>query len=206
MVEGGFEAAARTLLHAMQNTGVVRRYKSQPFRMTEERDGIQCVPDFMFECAGNKNYVVEVKCRRYLSAKELSTLRAAEERVTAANLAYLLWTDCWPLQARLWHLMRHLRRASVLGIDERDLATVAATVERQPTSVRQLLDQGVDLDAIFATVWKGDAHINLFEPMSEETAVTANVADRGFETVLTATIDSVCWWDSLPEQRGLGRA
>lgn len=196
VVEGGYEAAARTLLQSSVNCGIVRRYKCQPFGLQTD-GGSTAVPDFIFERSDGQNFVVEVKCSRYLTERELTTLRAIETYVEAAGLRYLLWMDCWPLTSRLWHLVRHIRRAGAGAVSNEELARVVDAVAQKSMTIAELGRIGCYLDHVFAAIWHGQAHIDLLRRVDDTSLVSGDVGDRNFDLLLTARIDSVRWWPSL---------
>lgn len=60
-VEGRLENMALQMLDWLKNQGLVRRFKTQPFKLNKDEHGFEATPDFMFEDDTQNQYVLEVK-------------------------------------------------------------------------------------------------------------------------------------------------
>lgn len=193
--EGGNTAVARNLLHTMRNGKVVTRFKLEPFELSE--DGLETVPDIIFQTHDDKVYVVEVKSYRFLIEEKLEKCRAVEQKINASGMKYLLWTDRWPLNRYLWNLTRRLRMNGYADIRRTELDYAEKMVKAGATTMGRLAELGVYQHVVLAAVWHGRLHINLFEPLTNETRVTFNVTDRMFNPTLTASVLHQTFWHDM---------
>jgi hypothetical protein len=60
IAEGGGASIARSLMEAMQNTGVVTRFKLEPFTLTRTEHGVDATPDSLFQTVDGETFVIEV--------------------------------------------------------------------------------------------------------------------------------------------------
>jgi hypothetical protein len=195
--EGGFESTTRTLLTLMENAGIVRRFKPQPFKLTEIEHGLRAIPDFIFEMDDGKQFVVEVKTKRFMTEDVLRKCRAVERVINASGMKYLLWTDAWPLNRDLWHILRHIRRAGMSAVPRNEIDRLVQVVGENGKTVAELRTSGYFSITIHAAAWEARVGFDILSPWSDSTVVSREMAKFQFFRTLTTAVDSHSVWNSL---------
>jgi hypothetical protein len=197
VAEGGNTAIARAILTTAVHAGQVVKAKLEPFSLTVAEHGVAATPDVLFEAADGRLFVPETKSSKYLTEAKLERLRHVEEVINKAGMTYLFWTDAWPLTPAVWRLLRETRRCGTSAVDEQELRRLADTIQDGPRTVRELREAGLYREIVLAGVWRGQAHINLFADLKDETVVSTDSAARDFESILSAPVDAHSWWRGL---------
>lgn len=197
VAEGGNSSVARSLLTTMKEAGVVRRLKLEPFALTIGEHGVDATPDVIFELTDGRFFVVENKSARYLTEEKLEKLRQVDRALRQGGVPYLLWTDDWPLGPPTWRLMREMRTAGTSQIDESEIERLTGTLEHGPLSVAGLRGEGLYRHVILAAVWRGHAHIDLFEDFDDDTTVSLDVTQRNFEATFATAVGAQSFWHEL---------
>lgn len=205
VAEGGNTATARSLLTTMQNAGLVRRMKLEPFDLNRADHGVDATPDIVFEAHDGRVYVVETKASKFLTEEKLAKQRHVESVLTQSGMTYLFWTDVWPLSSVVWRQIRELRRLGTSDVPFDRILAVAQTVAEGPTTMEELRQAGLYRQYVLAAVWAGQAHLDLFSPLSAQSAVSADPRQRRFDSVLTAPVAAYDWWTSLAEPATAGQ-
>lgn len=198
VAEGGAAAVARSVITTSIFSGLVNRFKPEPFGLTLDKDGIEAVPDMLFEHADSRLFVPEFKSARYLTEEKLEKCRQVEQVVKKAGMTYLFWTDAWPLTPCVWRLMREMRRCGTGNVPETKLAELGKLISNGPHTFAQLREAGVYREFVLAAAWRGQVHFDLFSELSDETRVTSDVRDRRFDQVLHAPVGAQNFWLRLP--------
>lgn len=199
VAEGGNTATARSLLVTMRNAGLVKRWKLEPFSLNNADHGIEATPDILFETHDGRSFVVETKASKYLTQEKLDKQRRVESLITQSGMTFLFWTDRWPLSAVLWRQLREMRRLGSCDIPYDRIFAVGQQVEEAPKTMADLREAGMYRDHVLAAVWAGQAHFDLLSPLCDQTLITSNPKDRGFEKVLNASVEAHGWWNTLAE-------
>ena len=91
--EGGNEHTAVLLLIHLEVLGIVRRFKLQPFNISDLDETLEGVPDILVEMKNGRFYVIEAKARRYITVEVNEKLNQIDECMKSLGIDYLLWND-----------------------------------------------------------------------------------------------------------------
>lgn len=199
VLEGKNEYISYCLLNMLQNAGLVRRFKMQPFQMSEEIHGVNAFPDFMVDLTDGRRFVLEAKAERFIDADEWTHLRKIDNAFRGTSIRYLLWTDKWPLHPCVQHAMRHARRAHNQRYPIQVLQTVQAALRSGSKTIQELRDPkfNCSFDNVLAAVYAGMAHLNFFATITDRTIVSPVRNAQLIDTLFEATVDR-SGWNSLP--------
>jgi uncharacterized protein YlzI (FlbEa/FlbD family) len=195
--EGKTGALPRLLLSSGINCGLVRRYKLEAFYLEEKIHGVDAVPDVLFEHVDGRKFVVEGKSEEYLSPEVIEKCRRIEKIVGDAGMSYLLWTDSWPLTNSMARVLRSMRRCGTSAVPQQQVENLITRISYGEARWSELRDAGIFRDAILHAVWRGRAHLNIFEDLCDYTLVSPDVGSRRFEDALEARINTHEWWQDL---------
>jgi hypothetical protein len=196
--EGGNEATARALMILGTKTGQIKRWKFQPFALTKDFHGIKGVPDLMFEMHDSKLFVSEPRSSRFLTHERLEKALKIESVINeTGRMRYLFWTDAWPLVPATTRLVHELRRCGTSAIPRSSIEGLQTLLESGSKTFFELRERNCFRDIVMAAVWHGKAHINLFEPVTDSTIVSKNVATRRFENTLCAPVSAQTVWHQM---------
>lgn len=198
VAEGGGASIARSLIETMRNSGLVSRFKLEPFTLTLRDHGVDATPDLLFQTSDEANFVVEVKSSRFLTPAKLQKCREVEAALRGSGLRYLLWTDSWPLSPSVWRLMREMRRLGYSDLSRVQLTEVSDAIAAGPQTIADLRERGIFRDCIIAAAWHGLAHFDFLRKFDEQTTIGSDVSKRGFSRLLTSSVKAQTWWGSLP--------
>lgn len=199
IAEGGGASIARSLLEVMQNTGIVTRFKLEPFTLTLKEHGVDATPDSLFQTADGETFVIEVKSSRFLTAEKIEKCVQVQAALANSGMKYLLWTDTSPLPPVLWRLLREMRRLGFTAVPRESVEKVLAAISERPMTVEELRQMGIYRDSILAAAWHGVAHFNLHREFDDKTMVSRDVNARQFSRFLKSTIKTHVWWSGLPQ-------
>ena len=197
-VEGRLENMALHLLEWLKYQGFVKRFKTQPFTLLKEEQGVQATPDFMFEGITHSQHVLEVKPLGSLVPSEQAQQDEVARIVKLARMEFVLWTDQWPLTRTVYHNMWHMRRAAKLGFSEPDLLEVANAVAFDSKSLEELQACAIALDAVYAAAYRGLVFLNVFHPIQAKTHVHSNAPQHIHRKLFEGWCRADMAWDSLP--------
>ena len=198
IAEGGGASISRSLLEAMQNTGVVTRFKLEPFTLTRKDHGIDATPDILFQTSSGETYVVEVKSSKFLTAEKIEKCLQVEMSLRGSGMTYLLWTDTSPLSPVLWGLLREMRRLAFCDISQAEIQKVIDAISDTPRTLVELRQLGIYREQILAAMWHGVAHFSLHSALVDKTMVNKDVSTRQFPRFLKSVIKNHEWWNNLP--------
>ena len=198
IAEGGGAAISRGLLEAMQNAGVVTRFKLEPFQLTRRDHGIDATPDILFQTSSGETFVVEVKSSRFLTSEKIEKCRQVELALRGSGMTYLLWTDTSPIPPTLWRLIREMRRLGFCAISQAEIQKVIDAIAHTHKSVAELRQLGIYRDQILAATWHGAAHFSLHSEFGDKTMIAKDVNTRQFSRCLKSVIKNHVWWNNLP--------
>jgi len=199
IAEGGAASIARSLLEAMQNVGIVKRFKLEPFTLTREEHGVDGTPDSLFQTVNGETFVIEVKSSRFLTAEKIEKCIQVQAALANSGMNYLLWTDTSPLPPALWGLLREMRRLGYSAVPRESIEKVIQAISEKPMTVEELRQNGIYRDPILAASWHGVAHFNLDREFGDKTMVCNDVNARQFSRFLKSTIKTHVWWSGLPQ-------
>lgn len=199
IAEGGGASIARSLLEAMQNAGVVTRFKLEPFTLTRKDHGVDATPDNLFQTSDGETFVIEVKSSRYLTAEKIENCIQVQAALANSGMKYLLWTDTSPLPPALWRLLREMRRLGYSAIPRESIEQLIHAISEKPKTVEELRQIGIYRDTILAAAWHGVAHFNLHGEFGDKTMVSNEVNARQFSRFLKSSIKTHVWWSGLPQ-------
>lgn len=199
VAEGGGASIARSLLEAMQNAGIVTRFKLEPFTLTRKEHGVDATPDSLFQTVDGETFVVEVKSSRFLTAEKIEKCIEVQAALANSGMKYLLWTDTSPLPPAFWRLLREMRRLGNSALSQESIEKVIHAISEGPKTVEELRHVGIYRDTILAAAWHGVAHFNLHSEFGDKTMVSNDVHARQFPRFLKSTIRNHVWWSGLPQ-------
>lgn len=199
IAEGGGASIARSLLEAMQNAGVVTRFKLEPFTLTRKEHGVDATPDSLFQTFDGETFVIEVKSSRYLTAEKIDKCLQVQAALAGSGMKYLLWTDTSPLPPALWRLLREMRRLGYSAVPRESIEQVIHAISEKPMTVEELRQIGIYRDIILAAAWHGVSHFNLHVEFGDKTMVSNDVNARQFPRFLKSTVKTHAWWSGLPQ-------
>jgi hypothetical protein len=197
--EGGNESVARGLMILGVNTGLIKRWKFQPFALTKEEHKVEAVPDLLFQIHDDRVFVAEVRSARFHTAEKLAKARLIQQAVNGTDrLKYVYWTDAWPLTPSTCNLVRELRRCGTSDIPSSSINALHELLKEEgPKSFFDLRQKECFRDVVMAAVWLGRAHIDLLSPVTDSTLVTSNPHTRRFHELLHLNVGGQTWWSSL---------
>jgi hypothetical protein len=170
-VEGRLENMSLQLLEWLRNQGLVKRFKTQPFKLSRDDHGVDATPDFVFEDGTKNQYVLEVKPVDSLVSSEQAQQDEVARIVSLARMEFVLWTDQWPLTRTVYHNMWHMRRATKLGFSDDAVSAVVEAVASGSKALEELHARGLTFDAIHAAAYRGLVFLNVFHPINTKTHV-----------------------------------
>lgn len=124
-VESRNELFGALALEYLAKTGVIRRYKEQPFTTSDEfgksttetqetcNASQHYTPDFFAESPTGEKFVIEVKSARFISRSDEEDFERWKQVFGEFGFKYLLWTDKTPLCPPLRQNLLRMRRAAV---------------------------------------------------------------------------------------------
>ena len=198
VMEGRNEYIAYLLLCVLRNSGIVSRFKGQPFRLDEECHGVYAYPDFMFDLVDGRRFVLEVKSNRFIDEKEKVQLEAVNAAFTDTSINYLLWTDKWPLHRPVIHAMNHLRRAHRQSYPDDHLQSIRQAVQRGPRTMRELRTETpkFHFDEVLAAAYRGRVFLNIFQKIDDYTKVTYAPDLKMIELLFQTRVQGAKGWDA----------
>ena len=195
-VEGRLENMALQMLDWLKNQGLVRRFKTQPFKLNKDEHGVEATPDFMFEDDAKNQYVLEVKPVDSFDPCEQHQQGEVGRVVSLAQMKFVLWTDQWPLTRTVHHNLWHMRRAAKLGFSESDLLEVVNAVASNSKSLQELQA----CDAIYAAAYRGLVFLNVFHPIQANTHVHSTAPQHIHRELFKGWCPADMAWDRLPNR------
>lgn len=196
--EGRNEYITYLLLCVLQHNRIISRFKGQPFRMNKANHGVDAYPDFMFDLADGRRFVLEVKANRFINDDEKKQLEAVNDAFINTSITYLLWTDKWPLHKHVVHAMNHMRRAYRLGYSTDQLQPLVNAIQVRPKTLGELC-RGVmpaHFDQILAAAYCGMIFINFFKPINDQTLVSCEPDKSIVELLFQTRIKGSTGWDA----------
>jgi hypothetical protein len=196
--EGGNELTAVLMLLHLQRCGFVRRFKVQPFELSEIGGPKRAVPDLFVELASGQVHVVEVKSARYLTRAVEQTLEERREALESAGLDLVLWTDQTALHRPTWHSTRHLARGLALPASDDVEIEIRRLLANGPLNFGELeRSLRCGWDRLTAAAARCQFHLSLLETIDEHALVTREFSKQQYAN-LFAQGDAVSdWWTSL---------
>jgi hypothetical protein len=203
IIEGPTELGGKLALEYLQNIGLVRRFKSQPFMLRLDDGADPKYPDFLAEFVlpdGVLLCVAETKAARYLTRSIERHHEDIADFLARANLRYVLWTDKSPLTRVLRANLLRLRTASTEKISAEEITRLLQCLDQSTSlTVRQIVDLGCRIDAMHALAWRGKVFYPLMEPFNERTCVTRHRSEDLGRLLLGSRPDPASFWNSLSD-------
>ena len=203
--EGGNEATAALLLEHLTRRGIVRRYKLQPFSLSEIDPSNKGIPDLIVELADRRIIVVEVKARRYLTSDVQDQCEVNKTLLASMGLQYKLWLDKDPLRMAdklnsiVWSNVRFLHRGNGQPFDEVKAGWITNQVQKGVCTLGDLMSSGeLDWDSLMAAVARGIIHLNPNEVFDERATLYTTYPARWWQHLFGDGPVLATWWDSLP--------
>lgn len=197
-VQGRPEFVGFLLLEYLRARGLLGRIKEHAFATTEEEFGWEIRPDLFAEVVNSRPMVIEVKTARFVTAAVELELNANRKAFDRFGLDYIVWTDRQPLSYHVRHNLINMNRSSGENIALNELMRVRDVVaEAKDCRLDDLVDQGFDLDAVFAAAWKGLIYFPIAKAVIGATPLSVQPLDnfRAMFLRLPSTEDT--WWGRL---------
>lgn len=197
-VQGRREAYALLAIQYLHKLGLVKRFKSQPFRTDKEEFGSEIYPDFVVELADGSISPIEVKNKRFLTRDVQLILDENHNSFANFGMKYLVWTDERPLRHSTRHHLMNMSKFAGEHIPQTEIdSLVALTQDQRAITLSCLYEEGFDMSAIYLAAWSGRLFFPLMEPWTLTTLFTATRKDSLESIFLDGKSLLTQWWDSL---------
>jgi len=200
VLEGRLENSAATLLKILRNAGYIKRFKSQPFKLTTTAHEVEAFPDFLVDLTDTRRYVIECKTSRWLTEPELEQQGAVCNALQGTTMTIGMWTDKYPFSRATFHNLNHLRRAVQLGYTESEIKAINDAVKNGPLRIKEIKENipKIHFDQILAAAYLGNVFLNFLIPITENTYVYKYRDDRLLATLFVPWQRTKLGWESLP--------
>lgn len=197
-VQGRREAYGLLALQYLHTLGLVKRFKSQPFRTDSEEFGSEIYPDFAVEFPDDSISPVEVKNNRFLTRNVQLILDENRNSFAKFGMKYLVWTDERPFRHCTRHHLMNMSRFAGEHIPQDEIDNLVALVrERREISLSSLYEKDFDMSAIYFAAWHG----LLYFPLMAAWTLTSKITATRRESLESIFLNSKPlvneWWDSL---------
>lgn len=197
--EGGNELTAALLLEHLWRIGIVRRFKMQPFSLSELGYPTSPVPDILVELVDSRVVSIEVKAAKYLTSQRRAKFETEREFLAQHSLPHLLWTDDRQLSRATWHAVRHLQRGAALNVDASTKRDLAQSLPASKTLGDLMALPSGSWDQLMAAAARGYFHLNPQEKFSEQARIYPAVPSYLFAHFFDERYEPASWFDALED-------
>lgn len=197
--EGGNELTAALLLEHLWRIGLVKRYKMQPFSLSELGYPTNPIPDVLIELSDGRIFSIEIKASKYFTAERKEKFEAERDFLSQHALPHLLWMDDRLLPNTVWHATRHLQRGVAFDVDAGTKSDLSQSLATARTLGELMALPSCSWDQLMAAASRGYFHLNPLEKFDEEARIYAALPRHLFAHFFSVRHEPSSWFDTLAD-------
>jgi hypothetical protein len=196
--EGANEHTALLMLEYFWRLGIVRRFKPQPFVLSEVGGPEKRVPDLLVEMAGTEHslYVIQVKAKRFVSVEVQEKFDQERTLLEPLGFIYLLWTDRDALASPTSHTVRQIDAGYRF---KPSTSVMDAIAYKEKTGIRvlsELLDE-FGWDDVISAIAQLKIFVNVTKEVNEKTNLLPSFPDHEYRSLFARGNAYAGWFESL---------
>lgn len=193
--EGGNEHTAMLVLRHLQQLGLVRRFKGQPFALEEIGGPHDRIPDLLVELPDESLHVIECKSHRFLTDEVKDRFEAERICLNTYDIEFHIWTDRDKVGRPTSQSVRLLDR----GFRYPPSPEVMSSIRNRATQVTRLHELLTDFgwDDVMAAAAHCAFHIDIRETIHEETTISPTGPQDYINYFFERRHVPGGWWDSI---------
>ena len=194
--EGANEYTALLMLEYFWRLGIVRRFKPQPFVLSEVGGPEERVPDLLVEMADRSLYVIPVKAKRFVTAEVQEKFDQERMLLEPLGFNYLVWTNRDALERPISHTVRHIDAGYRF---KPPVSVINAISIKEKTGSRvlgELLDE-FGWDDVISAIAQLKIFVNITKEVNENTNLLPSFPAHEYRGLFTRGNADAGWFESL---------
>lgn len=196
--EGANEYTAILLLEYLWRLGIVRRFKPQPFVLSEVGGPEKRVPDLLVEMADaiHSLYVIQIKAKRFVSADVQETFDQERVLLEPLGFNYLVWTDRDALGSPTSHTVRHIDAGYRFKPPVSVMNAISIEEKKGSRVLGELLDE-FGWDDVISAIAQLKIFINITKEINENTNLLPSFPAHEYRRLFARGNADADWFKSL---------